>query len=227
MQEAIRPPVGPKADDEDRILVPELEELVQGHREPALRLAPTPLSKDRLEPLPQAGTDLARPQDLGAIARPLEPVDGLAHLPDRPSLEREGAGLDHRLVAVVERVQAMLAIQLEAALRGPQDRDAPVAGVCELDEVRDEGPECTGCAHWVSRDDRDSAHDFVGDEGAVLVAEEVRLFRAQNEGGKRVGAPFGHEGTSEHPVERSLPNAMAPGCEPRAKQGGRGGEAEQ
>ena len=45
----------------------------------------------------------------------------------------------------------------------------------------------------VARDDRDAADDPVGEEGALVVAEEVRLVGAQHERRERVDAPGGDE----------------------------------
>src|SRR5919204_271335 len=47
-------------------------------------------------------------------------------------------GIDDRLVAVVERVQTVRAVELELSLRGAEDRDPPVALVRELDEAPQE-----------------------------------------------------------------------------------------
>ena len=88
-----RKPVGAPgrrpADDEEGVLVVEPEERVERHHEAALRLGAAPFARDLLELVAQPLVDRPRPQHLGAVAGAREPVDRLAHLPDRPALERE------------------------------------------------------------------------------------------------------------------------------------------
>ena len=127
MEEARRRARPGPADDEERVLVVEPEERVERHHEASLRLGAAPLARDPLELAAQVLADLSRPQHLGAVAGALEPVDRLAHLADRPALERERRRLDHRLVAVVEGMQAVRPVEREPVLRGAEDRDPPVA----------------------------------------------------------------------------------------------------
>src|SRR5207244_13033724 len=98
---------------EERVVLVEAEEGAERHHEAALRLGAPPRARDVLELAPQLRSDPARRQRLGPEARALEPVDGLAHLADRAALEREAVDLDHRLVAVVERLQPVGAIEVE------------------------------------------------------------------------------------------------------------------
>src|SRR5205809_7277787 len=116
MEKAGRSSVRPEADDEESIFLFEPEERVEGHHEAALRLGAAPGARDRLELAPKLGPDLARMQRVGAIPGALQPVDRLAHLADGPALDREARHFDHSLVAVVERVEPMIAIEVEPAV---------------------------------------------------------------------------------------------------------------
>src|SRR5207244_3512258 len=125
VEEALRPPVRVPADDEERLVVAEPEERVECHHESALGRVAAPALRDCLELRPQAGIELAGTQDLRVITGALEPVHRLPHLADRPALERERRRVDHRLVAVVEGVQPVLAVDAERALRDAEHSDAP------------------------------------------------------------------------------------------------------
>ena len=114
MEEAARTAVPVESDDEHRLIVAEREERVERHHEPALGLLAAPLVGDRREAVAQCRVELARAQHSRLEARARQPVHGLAHLPDRAPLERERRRLDDRLVAVVERMQAVLTIDADA-----------------------------------------------------------------------------------------------------------------
>src|SRR5207253_8685775 len=101
-------------------------------------LAVAPGVRDLRQLMAQLRVDLARPQHAGLVGGLLEPVDGLTHLPDRAPLERERRRVDDRLVAVVEHVESVLAVDLEATLRGAEDCDPPIPLVRVLDEARHE-----------------------------------------------------------------------------------------
>src|SRR5205085_9116083 len=157
----------------------------------------------------------------------LEPVDGLAHLPDRAPLEREAADVDHRLVAVVERVQAVRAVEPEASLRRAEDGDPPATGMGERDEAPEQLLEAFGRPDGIARDDRDAADDLVGEEGALVLAEEVGLVGAEDERRERVGAPGGDEGAGELALAGLLAQPVAPGREPRREQPRGAGEGDE
>ena len=141
MEESAGPAVGPQPDHEHGVLVVEAEERVKRHHEAALGLVAAPGSRDRLELAAKVAPDRARMERFGTEAGELEPMDGLPHLADRTPFERERGRLDDRLVTVVERVQPVSAVQLEAALGGAEHRYPPVAGVRKGDETRNEAVE--------------------------------------------------------------------------------------
>src|SRR5439155_10452350 len=156
------------------------------------------------------GLDRPRVPQLGAVAGVLEPMDRLPHLPDRPPLERERRRLDDRLVAVVERVKAVAAVDLEAALAGAEDRDAPVALVRECDEAGDEAVESVARTDRVAGDDGDAADDLVREEGGAVGGEEVRLVGPEHEGRERIRAPRRDEVVREPPLLRLVAQPVAP-----------------
>jgi hypothetical protein len=152
---------------------------------------------------------------LRRVAGRAEPVDRLPHLADRPAVEREGRDLEHRLVTVVEGVEPVRAVERRGSARSAEDGDAPVALACERDEPLDEPVNSAGGRSGRPRPPR-LPDDAVGEEGALVLAEEVRLVGAQREGGE-VSAP--HEATAR----ARLPLALLRGGgsarrEPRREQ---------
>ena len=141
MEEACRLPVGVAADHEDRVLTLEPEERVDRHHEALLHLVAAPGACDRFEPGSQFGADLPRVERLDLVAGSLEARYRLADLADRAAIERESRGGDDCLVSMVERVQAVLAVEIEPHLGRSEDGDAPVACVSEDDEALDEPAE--------------------------------------------------------------------------------------
>ena len=98
-------------------------------RSRARAASPRQPSRDRLELVAQGRRRARSVAARARRSRRAQPVDGLAHLADRAALERERRRVDDRLVAVVERVQAVRRYSVEAALGRAEDRDAPVARV--------------------------------------------------------------------------------------------------
>src|SRR6185312_2440133 len=97
--------------------------------------------RDPLEQGPRLRVERAWTDEAGAEAGTLETIRRLAYLAYRAALQGEGRRLDHRLVAVVQRLQSVLPVERQPALRRTQDRDAPVAPVRVGDEVGDEAGE--------------------------------------------------------------------------------------
>src|SRR6185312_10139037 len=116
VEEAGRSPARPAPDREHGIVLLEAKERVEGHDEAALGLVAAPVKRQLLELRSQIGADLARVEELGRVAGTSQAADRLPHLADRPALERKPFDLDHGLVAVVQRVQTMLAVEAEPAL---------------------------------------------------------------------------------------------------------------
>ena len=93
------------AEREHRVAVIRRVHVVERHREAALRLAAQPRAADALDLAPLLERQLARAHDAGAVAGLLQAGDRLAHLADRPALEREARRMHDRLVADVDRAQ--------------------------------------------------------------------------------------------------------------------------
>src|SRR6185312_7903229 len=104
-------------------------------------------------------------RDTEPEAGPFEPAYRLAHLPDRPALEREPAWVEHRLIAAREGTQAVPSVELEPALGGVQDDEAPAALAADRPEVGDQAGHLLGRADRVAGDERAAGHDAVGEEG--------------------------------------------------------------
>ena len=199
---------------------PSRKERVEGPHEAALRLRAAPRVRELLELPPKRRVELARAQDLGAVALALQPVHGLPHLPDRPALERERLDLEHRLVAVVERMQPPLAVEAEAGLGGAEDRKPPAAFPHIGDEAVEQFAELGGRADRVAGDDRHAPDDPVRHKGATALREEVRLVRAKHERGQRVHAPGGDELACQRPLARLLAQPVAPRRDPPQQEPG-------
>src|SRR5919204_1845987 len=92
-------------------------------------------------------------QHVYAVAGPSQPVHRLTHLPYGAPFERERGRVHDRLVAVVEGVQTVLAVEVDAALGSAEDRNPPVPFVGVRDVVVDEGVEGRRWADRITRDD--------------------------------------------------------------------------
>jgi hypothetical protein len=150
----------------------------------------------------------------GRVPGAPEAVDGLAHLPNRTSLERETADGDDRLVAVVDRAETAPSVKLQRAFRCSENRDPPIPFSREVDEPVEQGAERSGRPDRVARDDCHAADDPVREEGSLVLAEEVRLVRPQHEGCKRVRTPITHEAAGDLALPSLLPQPVAPGGKP-------------
>ena len=118
-------------------------------------------------------------------------------------------------------------VQVETAVGGAEDRDPPVAGVRELDEPLQQLAEPRRRPDRVTGDDRDAADDLVGEEGGLVLGEEVRLVPAQDERRERVDPPRGHERPRQLPLPCLLAQPVAPRGEPRDEEPGRAREGDE
>src|SRR6266545_694212 len=157
MQETADLPVLAARDHEERFAVP--EELVHRHREAALRPAPTPFFGDFLQLLAQRGRDLALRKHDGSVTGAPQAMSGLAHLPDRPALEREPSG----------------AVEGQELLACAENPNPPAASVRQAAEARQQRGELAGVTHRVSAHERRATEHGVGEERAAALREEVAL----------------------------------------------------
>src|SRR5204863_233874 len=81
---------------------------VHRHREAALGRSAKPSLGHRLELAERTLVELGQLAELSRVAALLQPCHGLAHLADRPALERKVGGFDDGLVTDVEGAQARL-----------------------------------------------------------------------------------------------------------------------
>src|SRR6476619_3598434 len=88
------------ADHEDGVPPADVEERVELHREPALRLWAAPLRRHIRQLCRKRPVDVAGEDERRRVTGSLEPVDGLADLADRAPLERERDDVDHAFVTV-------------------------------------------------------------------------------------------------------------------------------
>ena len=134
------------------------------------------------------------------------------------AVEREGSGVDDRFVAVIERVQPVRRVERQPRLGRAEDRDPPVTRAGARDESADDSGRRSGGPIGIAGDDRDAAHDAVGEEGRLVVREEVRLVRTQDERRERVRAPGAHERARELAFALGLHHPMTPRREPAARR---------
>ena len=95
-----------------------------------------------------------------------------------------------------------------------------------LDEAADQLVQAVARPDRVARDDRDAAHDAIGEERRLVGREEVRLVGAEHEGSERVDAPGVDERARHDAFALLLHDAVAPGRDPARDypQGGRDAE---
>ena len=176
------------AEREHRVAVIGRVHVVERHREAALRLAAQPRAADALDLAPLLERQLARAHDARGVAGLLQARDRLAHLADRPALEREARRMHDRLVADVDRAQADRVPVGEVLARDAEHRHAPGVRVAVPREVGQQRRGGRGVADRIARHERHAADGAVGEEGRALLVEEVRLVAAQREVGERVAA---------------------------------------
>ena len=215
--------VRPESDHEQRVLVVQAEERVERHHEAALRLRAAP---DCAHLVAQVGARVGGREDPHLVAALLEARHRLPDLADRPAVERERRGLDHCLVAVVERVQAVPRVQAERILRRAEHGDAPAARVRELEEPADELGEPIRRTDRIAGDNRDPADDLVREEPRLVRVEEVRLVTSEDERRERVDPPRGDEIACELALARFLLDAVTPGSDPLEHEQRDGGDRE-
>ena len=128
---------------------------------------------------------------------------------------------------MVERPQAVPAVEWEAALAGAEDSNTPVALVGELLERRQERLDRARVSDRVAGDDRDAGNHRVGEESVTVRAEEVRLVRPEDERRQRVPAMLGHERPCSLLLVFPPVTAVAPRRQPAREKPESAGDAEQ
>src|SRR5438445_3401781 len=214
------------ADDEDRIVVVETKQSVERHDEAAFRMWATPGTCEFLELTTEGRPDLAGPQHTRRVTGALEPVDGLAQLPDRTPAERERRSVDDSLVAVVTRMQSVRTVDTERGFRCVADRNPPVACPRELQERTNQRGETFRRSDRIAGHDRDTPDDLVGHERGLLVVEEIGLVSSQDEGGKCIDAPGGDQVPRQPAMPDLLCVAIAPRRQPADEQEAAGADRE-
>ena len=164
------------------------EEAVHRHREAALGPAAAPLLRDRAKFVRKPRLDVPNLDHARAIALALEPRDGLPHLADRPSLEREVARDHDRLVPEVDRLEAHGRVERKQPLARREDGRSPAAGLGDPPKLRHELARFGRVSDRVAADQRDSMQDAVREERVPGGREEVALVVAQREERQRVEA---------------------------------------
>jgi hypothetical protein len=132
--------------------------------------------------------ELAGKAQLDLIAEPFEPVDGLADFADRPSPEREGAGVDDRLVGEVEGVQAGTAVEGQHRFARSEGADPQAVAGGEAARLPEQVGDRGGVADGVAGDQEHVALDPVCEEGLPVGAEQVLGVLAELEESERVAA---------------------------------------
>ncbi len=160
--------------------------VVERHREAALGLAAQPGAADALDLAPLLDRQLARAHHARRVPGLVQARDRLAHLADRPALEREARRVHDGLVAHVDRAQADRVPVGEVRLGDAERRHAPGVGVAVAREVGQQGGRGRGVSDGIAGHERHAADGSVGEEARALLVEEVRLVAAQREVGQRV-----------------------------------------
>ena len=111
---------------------------------------------------------------------------GLTHLADRPSLEREGARIDHRLVTEIHAVQPEACVDVQDLLAGADDGELQTAGAGERAQIREQLRKRRRRADRVAGNDQDAGLDAVADECGPLRVEEVVLVGTKLEERERI-----------------------------------------
>ena len=127
MEESGRPAVRSEPDHEDCVLVLQPEQRVECHHKSLLRLVTPPFAGNQLEIGSELAGDLAGVEHAHGVPLALEALHRLSDLADRTAFERERSRLEHRLVAVEQRLQPEPAVQVEVGLDAPELRSASPA----------------------------------------------------------------------------------------------------
>lgn len=152
------------------------------------------------------------------VAAAQKAIDGLADLADRPAVEREGAGMDDRFLADLQRTKAERAVQGELRRARAEDRDSPASRPGGAAKVLDEAAERARVADRVSAHQRGSGDDTVGEERRSIGRKEVVLVPAEREECQRVAAVRGDQGTSPPPLADALRHALPQRAEPEVER---------
>src|ERR1700730_19071201 len=98
-------------------------------------------------------------------------MNRLAHLADRPALERELRCIDDCFVPVVQRAQAKRTVELQRRLRHAENRDPPTTRMRKLDETADKLAMCICGSDRIARNDCYAPRNAVGEERRLIVGE--------------------------------------------------------
>src|SRR2546430_366447 len=175
--EADRGQVGEALDAD--VAAPPFRAELPGEREAPLRLAAPPRGRDVLELGLQRRRDLVCRNYAERVPRLPEPGDGLAHLADRTSLERELARVEHGLLPDRHGLEPERAIALEMRVGGADDREPPAARAGDPAQLREEGVDLRLVADRIAADEGRSRDDAGGEQGAARRREEIALVAAQ------------------------------------------------
>ncbi len=126
------------------------------------------------------------PPDAHRVAGPLDPVVRLADHPHRPAVQRELVQLDDRLVAQLQRVQAVPGVDHPGLLGGAHHSRRPGV-LARLGQPGVDRPRPRlRVADRVARGQRDPADHPVGDRRLATGGEDHRLVAAQCEVAQRI-----------------------------------------
>ena len=183
------PAVAVVAEREHGVAVVGVLHVVEGHREAALRLAVQPGVAHACRSRRAArSAQLARAHDAAGVAGLAQARDRLAHLADRPALERERGRPHDRLVADVQGAQPGGFQVARWSAPTPITATRQACAWQWRAKSSSRAGDCGRVADRVAGDERHPADGAVGQEGRSLVVEEVRLVAAQREVGERVAA---------------------------------------
>ena len=194
MEEAAHVALAVAGDSDDRVVLVRTSEPLERHREAAFVDARAPGRRDALELGHRLVGHVGERLHREGVPRFLDPGHRLAHLADRPALEREPRRLDDGLVTEVEAPQPE---RLERGGGSRADRHRPRAGArepgrmrrCLVEQRRQRGARADG----ITGTEHHPALDAIAEERRAVVGEEVLLVAAELEERERVVAVPAHE----------------------------------
>ena len=193
-------------------------EVVDRHREAPLRLAAPPRGRDVLELGLQRRRDLVCRNYAERVPRLPEPGDGLAHLADRTSLERELARVEHGLLPDRHGLEPERAIALEMRVGGADDREPPAARAGDPAQLREEVVDLRLVADRIAADEGRSRDDAVGEKRAARRREEIALVATQGEEGKAVAAVHVDQLPRHAPLPHRLGDSVSERTQPEVER---------
>ena len=193
-------------------------EIVDRHREAALRLVAAPRLGDRVELGAQHLVRLLRGHDPQRVPGLRHPRDGLADLADRAAVERELGRAEHRLLPDRDRAQAEPPVAVEMLLGRAEDGEAPAVRLCDAPELGEQRVELLLVADRVGADERGAGDDAVREERPPRRREEVALVAAEGEEREAVAAVRVHERASDAALADGLPRRLRDRAEPEEER---------